>query len=50
MKKTNILMIAGALALAGAAAAYAFGDRQPATAGAATLNVTLGGVAGQQGR
>lgn len=49
MKKMNILMIAGVLALAGAAAAYAFGSRQPSASGAATVNVTLGGVAGQKG-
>ncbi|WP_426342895.1 DUF2141 domain-containing protein [Pseudoduganella sp. S-14] len=45
----NILMIAGALALAAGAAAYAYGNRQPAAAGTATVNVTLGGVAGQKG-
>jgi uncharacterized protein (DUF2141 family) len=49
LKKTNILMIAGALALAAGAAAYAYGNRQPAAAGTATVNVTLGGVAGQKG-
>lgn len=49
MKKTNILIVAGALALAGAAAAYAFGSRQPAAGGVAIVNVTLGGVAGQKG-
>ncbi|WP_426172187.1 DUF2141 domain-containing protein [Pseudoduganella sp. R-34] len=45
----NILMIAGVLALAAAAAAYAFGNRQPSASGTATVNVTLGGVAGQKG-
>ena len=49
MKKTNILIVAGALALAGAAAAFAFGSRQPAAGGVASVNVTLGGVAGQKG-
>lgn len=51
MKKTNMRTIAGALllALAGAATAYAFGVRQPAATGTATVNVTLGGVAGQRG-
>jgi len=51
LKKKNVLMITAALslALAAAAAAYAFASRQPAAAGAATVNVTLGGVAGQKG-
>lgn len=50
MKKTNILIAAATgLVLAGAAAAYAFGSRQPAAPGVATVNVTLGGVAGQKG-
>ncbi|WP_051293975.1 DUF2141 domain-containing protein [Pseudoduganella violaceinigra] len=48
MKKTHILILAGLLAL-GAAAAYAVGGRQPVAVGAATLHVTLGGVAGQKG-
>lgn len=49
MKKTTVLMTAGVLALAGAAAAYGFGSRQPAASGVATVNVSLGGVAGQKG-
>jgi len=48
LKKTHIVILAGLLALAGAAA-YAVGGRQPAAAGTATLHVTLGGVAGRKG-
>jgi len=48
LKKPHFLILAGLLALAGAAA-YAVGGRQPAAAGTATLHVTLGGVAGQKG-
>jgi uncharacterized protein (DUF2141 family) len=50
MKKPNILIAAGVLLLAAAAAAaYGFGGRQPAATGSASVNVALGGVAGQKG-
>lgn len=48
MKKTHIVILAGLLALA-AAAAVRVGARTPAPAGTATLHVNLTGVAGEKG-
>jgi uncharacterized protein (DUF2141 family) len=48
MKKSQIVILAGLLALAGAGA-YAVGGRAPLASGTATLHVSLGGVAGEKG-